>query len=328
MGQADARAPSALIRSLPAAPGIYRFRDQRASVLYIGRAVNLRRRVASYWGGLSSRGHLTPMVSRIARVQALVCDSEHEAAWLERNLLERELPRWNRSAGGQEVPVYIRLDLRPRSSGLKVVHDARPSPAARYFGPYLGGLRVRLAVSALHRVMPVTYAADGLRGWNRDMARALGIGPSDRAVLTEALTAVLERDAEAVAWFRAELVRRRDGAVAELAFERAARLQEEIRAAEWVTSEQKVTQATLADFVVHGWAMQEDGEGNGGVLVSLAVEAGRLRTWRQRPCGRAMADPLVAATPAAWRPFAQRNAELAAELDRARSRGGSRPSRS
>jgi excinuclease ABC subunit C len=313
MGHADAGAPSALVGPLPPAPGVYRFRDQRAGVLYIGRAVNLRRRVASYWGGLGSRGHLAPMVPRIARVQALACDSEHEAAWLERNLLERELPRWNRSPGGQEVPVYIRLDLRPRSAGLKVVHDPRPSPAARYFGPYLGGLRVRRAVSALHRVMPVGYAADGLGGWNRDMARARGIGPSDRAALTEALIAVLERDAEAVAWFRAELERRRDSAVAELAFERAARLQEEIRAAEWVTSEQKVTQDNLADFGVHGWA--------GGVLVSLAVEAGRLRTWRQRPCGRTGADPLMAATPAAWVSFAQRNAELAAQLDRARSRG-------
>jgi excinuclease ABC subunit C len=314
MAQADAGARSALTGSLPPAPGVYRFRDQRARVLYIGRAVNLRRRVASYWGGLGSRGHLAPMVSRIARVQALVCDSEHEAAWLERNLLERELPRWNRSAGGQEVPVYIRLDLRPRSAGLKVVHDAGPSPAARHFGPYLGGLRVRLAVSALHRVMPVAYAADGLRGWNRDMARARGINPSDRAGLTEVLIAVLERDAEAVSWFGAELERRRDSAVAELAFERAARLQEEIRAAEWVTSEQKVTQAAAADFGVHGWAMKGEGAG-GGVLVSLAVEAGRLRAWRQRRCGRAAAEPLVAATPAAWVPFAQRNAELAARLD-------------
>jgi len=320
MGQAETGAPPALVGPLPSAPGVYRFHDQRASVLYIGRAANLRRRVASYWGGLSSRGHLAPMVSRIARVQALVCDSEHEAAWLERNLLERQLPRWNRSAGGQEVPVYIRLDLRPRSSGLRVVHDASPSPAARCFGPYLGGLRVRLAVSALHRVMPVAYAADGLRGWNRDMARARGIGPSDRAALTDALTAVLERDADAVAWFRAELVRRRDSAVAELAFERAARLQEEIRAADWVTSEQKVTQATPADFGVYGWAMKGEGEA-GGVLVSLTIEAGRVRAWRQRPCGRRVGDPLVAATPAAWAPFARRNAELAAQLDHARPRG-------
>src|SRR6202034_4701430 len=125
------------------APGVYRFRDARAGVLYLGRAVNLRRRVASYWGDLGSRGHLASMVARIARVQALVCDSEHEAAWLERNLLERRMPRWNRTAGGQGGPVYMRLDLRPRSAGVKGVHAVNPAPGARYLGAHLGGPPVR-----------------------------------------------------------------------------------------------------------------------------------------------------------------------------------------
>jgi excinuclease ABC subunit C len=308
MGQAGTGAPPAAVAALPQAPGVYRFRDARAGVLYLGRAANLRRRVASYWGDLGSRGHLAPMVARIARVQALVCDSGHEAAWLERNLLERRMPRWNRTAGGQEVPVYIRLDLRPRSAGLKVVHAAEPAPAARHFGPYLGGLRVRLAVTALHRVLPVAYAADGLRGFERDMAGARGIGPGDRASLTESVIAILERDAAAVTWFRAELERRRDSAAAELAFELAARIQAEIRAADWVTAEQKVTRAGGGDADVHGWS--------GGILVSLAVRDGRLGVWRQRSCSRAAARPLLSVTPAAWVPFARRNAELAAALER------------
>ncbi|HTZ28556.1 MAG TPA: hypothetical protein VMC83_31445 [Streptosporangiaceae bacterium] len=306
MGQAGAGSPPAAVAALPQAPGVYRFRDARGGVLYVGRAVNLRRRVASYWGDLGSRGHLAPMVARIAGVQALVCDSEHEAAWLERNLLERRLPRWNRTAGGQEVPVYIRLDLRPRSAGLKVVHAAGPARGVRYFGPYLGGLRVRLAASALHRVLPLAYAADGLRGSDRGMAAARGIGPGDRAALTGTVVAILERDGAAVTWFRAELERRRHSAAAELAFELAARIQAEIEAADWVTAAQKVTLASGDDVDVHGWAR--------GVLVSLAVRNGRLSEWKQRPCGEAAAATLLAATPAAWAPFARRNAELAARL--------------
>jgi excinuclease ABC subunit C len=325
MSEVGTGASQAVVAALPAAPGVYRFRDRQAGVLYIGRAVNLRRRVASYWGDLGSRGHLAPMVAGIARVQALVCDSEHEAAWLERNLLEQGLPRWNRTAGGQEVPVYIRLDLRPRSAGLTVVHEARPSPGVRHFGPYLGGLKVRLAVSGLHRVLPVGYAADGLRGSDRDMAAARGIGPGDRAALTEAVTTVLDRDPAAVARLRAELVRRRDSAAGDLAFELAARLQAEIEAADWVTAEQRVTLATPDDVDVHGWAVQGEGTGSeerrgggpemgGGMLVSFAIRAGRLSVWRQRPHTEAAARPLLAATPAAWVPFAQRNAELAARL--------------
>jgi excinuclease ABC subunit C len=283
MGQMGA--PAAAVAALPQAPGVYRFRDARAGILYVGRAVNLRRRVTSYWGDLGSRGHLAPMVARIARVQALVCDSEHEAAWLE----------------------------RPRSAGLKVVHAANPAPGARYFGPYLGGLRVRLAASALHRVLPVAYAADGLRGSDRGMAAARGIGPGDRAALTETIMAVLERDATAVTWFRDELERRRDSAAAELAFELAARIQAEIEAADWVTAAQKVTLASGDDADVHGWAVRGKGE-VGGILVSLAVRNGRLGEWRQRSCGEAAAAALLAATPPAWAPFAQRNAELAAQL--------------
>jgi excinuclease ABC subunit C len=304
--------PAAVV-ALPAEPGVYRFRDQRDRVLYVGRAVNLRRRVGSYWGDLGSRGHLAPMVARIARMQALVCDSEHEAAWLERNLLEQGLPRWNRTPGGQEVPVYVRLDLRPRSPGLTVVHQARPSADARYFGPYLGGLKVRLAVSAVHRVWPVAYAADDLRGALRDLAGVRGVHPGHRAELIDAITALLNREPEAVAGFRAELLRRRDGAARELAFELAARLQAEIEAVAWVTSEQKVTRAGPGDADACGWAMNGDGE-PGGVLVSLGIRGGRLTRWRQRSCEPESAARLVAGTPAEWRPFARRNAELAARL--------------
>lgn len=91
------------IARLPAAAGVYRFRGDDGTVLYIGRATTLRSRVASYWSDLREREHLTAMVAAVARVEAVACASVHEAAWLERNLLEARKPRWNRTAGGQEV---------------------------------------------------------------------------------------------------------------------------------------------------------------------------------------------------------------------------------
>lgn len=98
------RSPAA-VRQLPGTPGVYRFRDARGRVLYIGRATALRSRVASYWSDLRDREHLAPMVAAVARIEAVSCDSVHEAAWLERNLLEAGLPRWNRTPGGQETVV-------------------------------------------------------------------------------------------------------------------------------------------------------------------------------------------------------------------------------
>lgn len=108
-------APVAIAR-LPAEPGVYRFRDDRRRVLYVGRATSLRARVRSYWGDLGDRGHLAPMVRAVARVEVLSCDSVHEATWLERNLLEHSLPPWNRTPGGAEVPVYVRVDTGVKPS--------------------------------------------------------------------------------------------------------------------------------------------------------------------------------------------------------------------
>jgi len=288
------------VTRLPSAPGVYRFRDAGGRVLYVGRAVQLRRRVASYWLDLRGRHHLRAMVARIARVEAVVCDSEHEAAWLERNLLEHSMPRWNRTPGGQEVPVYIRLDPRPAAPGLSVVHE--PSD----FGPYLGGERVRLAVAALHRVLPLAYTGTALRGSEREMAAKHGVGPGDRTALVDTLAAVLRREPAAVASVDRLLRERRDRASEALAFELAARVQAEIRAVEWVTSPQRVTGAEPYDCTVSGWAA--------GVLVRFGVQDGRVRTWTHRPCTEANAHRHLAATPHAWADFANRNAELAAQL--------------
>jgi len=153
--------------------------------------------VGSYWGGLGDRGHVLRMVPRVDRIEAVACDSEYEAAWLERNLHERSLPRWNRARGGQEVPVYVYLDERPGSPGLGLVHAPTPSPGRRHFGPYLGRNRLRLAVSALLRVMPLAYAGEGLAGFERNMARMRGVSSADRAALVAAVSAVLEGDAGA-----------------------------------------------------------------------------------------------------------------------------------
>jgi len=307
-GNVNDQPARAAVAQLPSGPGVYRFRDSRGRVLYIGRAADLRRRVGSYWGGLGNRRQLSQMVTRIARVEAVACDSEHEAAWLERNLLERELPYWNRTRGGQEVPVYICLDPQPASPGLRVVHTPGLSPGSRHFGPYLGGHKVRLAVSALLRVMPLTYAGEDQTGFGRDMARVRSVGPADRGALIEAVTAVLDCDSAALKSLRDELGRRRDRAALDLAFELAARLQAEVEAIDWVVSEQKAALPEPRDFDVSGWAA--------GVLVRFDVRGGRLCAWRQRACLEAAARGHVSATPAAWAEFAHRNAELAARLAR------------
>jgi excinuclease ABC subunit C len=306
-----ADAVRAVVGRLPLGPGVYRFRDDRGCALYVGRAVSLRRRVASYWSDLGDRPHLSAMVHAIATVEALECASDHEAAWLERSLLEHRLPPWNKTAGGQEVEVYLRLDSAARSPGLTVVHDANGcGSGARYFGPYLGGLRVRLAAAALLRAFPLNYAVDSA-GTARELGRRRGADPADRRALAAAIGAVLARDPAAIVAVRAELVGRRAAAAADEAYEVAARIQAELTALDWVTAPQRVVVAEPAgaDAVACGWA--------DGVLVRFAIRGGRIRGWEQERASAVEAAPLLARTPPPWREFAEQNARLAARLSAA-----------
>jgi excinuclease ABC subunit C len=290
------------MKNLPAAPGVYRFRDAGGRVLYVGRATHLRSRVASYWGDLRDRRHLRRMVPQVARVEAVACDSVHEAAWLERNLLERSKPRWNRIRGGMEAPFCIRMT----PSKIELEHW-RPGGEAD-FGPYLGGTQARLAVSGLERVLPLRYTGDRLDGGLRDLARLRGVRPEDRDAISARLSAVLRREVEALSHVRDELARWRDRASANTAFELAGRIQQEIEAVEWIVAEQKVTMLTPgSDAEIYGYA--------DGVLVKFQVRAGRLDRWEQRACAPAAAKRFLARTPPEWSEFAARNAELARSLN-------------
>ncbi|WP_409331401.1 hypothetical protein [Trujillonella humicola] len=289
---------------LPTAPGVYRFRDGTGRALYVGRATDLRRRVGSYWGDLRDRRHLRRMMPRVAAIEALVCDSVHEAAWAERTLLERSLPPWNRVVGGAEVPVVIRLDPSPEAPRLDVVDEHRAAPDVRTFGPYLGARRAQLAVSGLSRVHPLRHAGPHPSAGARELARLRGADAASVPQLAAALTAVLDREPAAVTAALAALAERRDAAARVQAYEAAARLREEMDAVRWVVAPQRITApGTAADADVSAWT--------GDVLVRLRFRGGRLCDWSQETCARTASGTRA---PRGWTPFLRRNVELAARL--------------
>jgi excinuclease ABC subunit C len=201
------------------------------------------------------------------------------------------------------------MSARPSAPGLSVVYHAErvsQQRQVRYFGPYLGGLRVRQAAAALHRILPLSYTKARLAGAERDMARHRGVVSDDRGQLISELTAILNREPAAVSWAREELGRLRDRATAELAYELAAQVHREIAAVDWVTSAQRVTTMDNVSQTASGWS--------GGTLVQFQIRGGRVRAWTQRACTRSRAERALEVTPPDWREFMLHNAELAARL--------------
>src|SRR5690348_848156 len=178
------------LRILPHAPGVYLFRDAGGQVVYVGRSRNLAARVRSYWSDLRDRPHLRRMVARVAWVEPVICESEHEAAFLESDLLERHPTRYNRTLG-MESRVWLRLSADPRSPGLDVVHDPTPADGASWFGPYLGWEPARQAAAGLLRLYPLRFTASAPSRSDRELARSLGVSEHDRLRLARAIRDVL-----------------------------------------------------------------------------------------------------------------------------------------
>jgi len=210
------------LRTLRQRPGVYLFRDRRESALYVGRAAQLRRRVRSYWGPLDDRPHLRAMVRRVRDVEVTVCETEHAAAFVERDLIARLDPPYNRSYG-VESEVYIRL--RP-DGVLHVVHDTL-EVGSRHFGAYLGGRAVRDAATALRMLYPLDPQA-------RAVAVARGAGTLDDSTVRGRLVGLLEGDPNELSVATARLIGMRDAASARLAYEFAADVQTWVASLVWI----------------------------------------------------------------------------------------------
>jgi len=244
------------------------------------------------------------MVPQITSVEALICASAHEAAWLERNLLERSLPRWNRVRGGAEIPAWLVLDASAEHPELRVSVD--PVPGLSCFGPYLGFEQARLLRSALLRVWPLNLTGRRPDAATRSLAEARGVGPADHDYFAASIANLFGREPARLKAHQAAMIEARDRAQDLLAFETAQQIQLELAAVAALTAPQRVTGCQPPQLKVHGWA--------DGTLVSLSATSGRLDRWDIRTVTGPTGRDLAATTPPEWQEFARINAELAARL--------------
>jgi len=211
------------------------------------------------------------MVQRVAWLEPVLCASEHEAAFLESDLLERHPTRYNRTLG-MESCVWLRLNATPSAPSLDVVHASRPGDGAAWFGPYLGWEPARQAAAGLQRLFPLRYSGTGNSRSERELAFSLGVMPEDTSQLAGRIERVLRRDGAAVGAAVRALEAMRDRAAEAEMFEHAALLQQQVRGLLWITEPQKLSplEPFDHDFCAHAMA------GGVAVLVILALRGGRL----------------------------------------------------
>ncbi|MCC5857444.1 MAG: excinuclease ABC subunit UvrC [Ectothiorhodospiraceae bacterium] len=151
--------PGAIVRHIPERPGVYRMLDADGTVIYVGKARRLRRRVASYFNRSRKDPKTQAMVAQVRGIEFTVTHTEAEALILENNLIKTLAPRYNVLLRDDKSYPYIYLSDHPDFPRLGFHRGARRDHG-RYFGPFPSAGSVRETLNHLQRVFPVRQCED------------------------------------------------------------------------------------------------------------------------------------------------------------------------
>ncbi len=269
-----------LLESLPEKPGCYLFKDERGRVIYVGKAVNLRNRVRSYFQPSAQQHPKTRrLVQQIAGLEWIVVESELEALILEMHLIKQHRPRYNIRLKDDKRYPYIKVHWNDPFPKVTVTrHPARDG--ACYFGPYTSMWAVHQTLDALRRIFPYLTCQRTITGqdaraclyYDLGLCAAPCIGAisqEDYRRMIADLCRFLEGRTEPVVQ-RLEAEMR--AAAQALEFEKAARLRDQLQAIQHILQRQRVVSQTYLDSDVLALA-RDEGE---AVVQVFFIRGGRL----------------------------------------------------
>jgi len=151
------------LKTLASLPGVYRMLNDEGTVLYVGKAINLKKRVSSYFRktGLSTKNRV--LVEQVASIEVTVTHTEGEALLLENNLIKSLQPRYNILLRDDKSYPYIYLSSEHEYPRLSFHRGAR-NKKGRYFGPYPGTGAVRNSLNLLQKLFRVRQCEDSFFG--------------------------------------------------------------------------------------------------------------------------------------------------------------------
>ena len=161
------------LKKLPDLPGVYIMHDKSDAIIYIGKAVSLRKRVRQYFQASHNEGiKKKQMVEHIARFEYIITDSELEALVLECNLIKEHTPKYNTMLRDDKTYPYIRVTLGEDFPRVLFSRQMKKDKS-KYFGPYTSAGAVKDTIDLINKIYR-------LRTCNRNLPRDIGV---DRACL-------------------------------------------------------------------------------------------------------------------------------------------------
>ncbi len=238
----------AFLKTVTSKPGVYRMYDGQGTVIYVGKAKDLKKRLASYFRSNLASRKTEALVAQIRQIDVTVTHTETEALLLEHNYIKLYQPRYNVLLRDDKSYPFIFLsgDTHPRLA----IHRGAKHAKGEYFGPFPNGYAVRETLALLQKIFPVRQCENSVyRNRSRPCLQyQIGrcLGPCVAGLVSEEEYA---RQVEYVRLFLSgkddqvlnRLVARMEQASQKLEFEEAARLRDQIQAVRRVTEKQFVS---------------------------------------------------------------------------------------
>ena len=236
---------------IPESPGVYRFRDQRGRVIYVGKAKSLRQRLNQYFADFASLHPRTQMMlTTAAGVEWTVVGTEVEALQLEYSWIKEFDPRFNIKYRDDKSYPYLAVTMGDEYPRVMVMRGAKRK-GTRYFGPYSHAWAIRETVDTLLRVFPVRTCSAGVFKRSGQIGRPCLLGyigkcsaPCVKRVSAEEHRRLAEDFCDFMAGQTSRFARRLEAEMKQAAreeeFERAARLRDDLRALERAIEKQAV----------------------------------------------------------------------------------------
>ena len=270
------------LKKLPDQPGVYIMHDKNDTIIYIGKAVSLTKRVHQYFQASHNEGiKKAQMVQQIARFEYIVTDSELEALVLECNLIKEHRPKYNTMLRDDKTYPYIKVTLGEEFPRVLFARRLKKDKS-KYFGPYTSAGAVKDTIDLLNKLY-------GLRTCNRILPRDTGkerpclnyhikqchapcqgyISKEEYATRIEQAVRFLNGEYQPI---MQELEEKMQKASSELAFEKAMEYRDLLNSVKQIAQKQKITDASAEDRDVIG--ISKDGED--AVVQVFFIRGGKL----------------------------------------------------
>ena len=256
------------LKKLPGKPGVYIMRDARDTILYVGKAINLRSRVRSYFRENIGRGPMIDkMVTLIARFEYIVTDSELEALVLENNLIKEHSPKYNTLLKDDKTYPYIKVTVGEEFPRIIFSREMKKDKS-KYFGPYTSASAVKDTIELLNKLY-------NLRTCNRNLPKDIGKerpclnyhikqcpGPCqgyvDKEQYRQQIAGAMEFLNGNYSPIQKDLEAKMLAAAENMEFEEAAKSRDLLNSVKQVSQKQKITDSDLEDKDVLALYQDED----------------------------------------------------------------------